>query len=93
MPPDLQVDQHAADEAHPSMRPAYGRILLDSENQLWISKPYNPLATPVEWLVVNLETGNTATLRVPERFQIFEIGTDYVLGRFKDAYGIEFVRL
>ena len=93
-PPNREkVAQHVAQEAHPPTRPAYGRVLLDSENQLWISKPYNPLATPVEWLVVDLETGRSTELQVPERFHIYEIGKDYVLGRFKDDYGVEYVKL
>jgi hypothetical protein len=77
----------------PSQQPAYGRLVMARTGELWISEAFSPFATPREWRVVNTDTGAYVQITVPENFEVYDIGEDYILGRWRDALGVEFVRV
>jgi hypothetical protein len=78
----------------PSTLPAYTDLRVDSADWVWI-RPYprgNP--TSVTWSVFDPKGALVAELDMPTHLEVFEIGTDYVLGRYLDpAEAIPQVRL
>jgi len=78
----------------PATLPAYTDLRVDSENLVWI-RPY-PRGSPtsVRWSVFDPKGVLVAEVDLPTHLEVFEIGTDYVLGRYLDpAEAIPQVRL
>ena len=40
---------------------------------------------------MDLDTGETATLVVPEQFYVYQVGEDFLLGKATDELGVESV--
>ncbi|UCC83972.1 MAG: hypothetical protein JSW46_03285 [Gemmatimonadota bacterium] len=77
----------------PATRPAYGRLLVDSQGALWIGD-YAPYPDdPVLWRVFDAAGRLVTTLQVPERFRVFDIGSDWILGVWRDDLDVERVHL
>ena len=77
----------------PDSIPAYGRILVDPEGMLWISERFIPTTMPRLWAIIDPDAGAIATIEVPDRFEVYEVGVDYVLGRLTDELGVQRVRM
>lgn len=77
----------------PESRPAFGRILVDAMGLLWISEAHLPIAAPTHWSIVEPGTGVVGQAEVPAHFEVYQVGVDYVLGRWTDALGVQHVRL
>jgi hypothetical protein len=86
----------------PEVRPAYSKLLVDTEGYVWARRYYgkagffplsSPAGRPVEWEVFAPEGEWLGSVETPERFTVFEIGTDYVLGVLRDELGIEHVQV
>jgi hypothetical protein len=76
----------------PKRHPYWGRALVDKQNNLWISSPWD-LSKPESWTVFDRNGRKLATLTMPPRFAVREVGTDYVLGIAKDEDDVESVRV
>jgi hypothetical protein len=77
----------------PAARPAYGRLLVDSEGALWVGD-YAPYPEdPVLWRVFDAGGRLVTALHVPERFRVFDIGADWILGVWRDDFDVERIRL
>ncbi len=87
------IEERVADIPLPPSRPAYGRLVLDATGRLWISEAIIPTVMPTRWSVFDPDVGLLGEVVVPERFDVYEIGEDYVLGRWKDDLDIEYVRM
>jgi len=72
-------------------KPAFGRILVGPGRKLWVSEWTIRSVTPRMWTVVDLDTGDVATLVVPERFYVFQVGESFLLGKSTDELGVEFL--
>lgn len=79
--------------ARPPSLPAYGRIVADAGGRIWVSERYVPLIEPRRWVVLEPGADVLGRIDVPDRFRIFEVGPDWVLGRSTDALGVERVLL
>lgn len=78
---------------YPQEMPAYGRIAIDAEGNLWIAE-YRPTGREQpRWLVFDSEYRLLGAVETPPVFVIHEIGSDYVLGRARDELGVEYIRL
>ena len=77
----------------PPSKPAYGRLIIDGAGLLWISEAYVPIAAPKHWTVVEPGVGVRGQVDLPSRFDVYEIGIDYVLGRWTDEDGVQHVRV
>ena len=77
----------------PDARPAYGRVLVDEVGLLWISEPHIPIAAPRQWTAIQPGRGVAGRLEVPGHFDVYEIGLDYLLGRWTDEIGVQHVRI
>jgi hypothetical protein len=78
----------------PTTLPAYTDLRVDSNNLVWI-RPY-PRGSPtsVRWSVFDPKGALVSEVDLPTHLEVFEIGADYVLGRYLDpAEAIPQVRL
>jgi hypothetical protein len=86
------VDEYLSTTPRPENRSAYGRLVVDSSGVLWVSEGYHPYRVPTLWGAIDLDRGHVARITIPERFEPYEIGNDYILGRWRDETGVEYVR-
>src|SRR5690606_5702708 len=97
---DIRSDQQSTVAAqllavmtYPSTWPAHGAVEFDAAGYLWVRNPTTYRDSQPDWEVFD-ETGVwRQTVAVPPRFGVFEIGQDYVLGRWRNADDVEFVHL
>lgn len=77
----------------PAQRPAFGRILVDRTGALWVSAPLDPPAPPTSWTVFSPGGAWLGTVTTPEGLEVSDIGSDYVLGVWREPHGQERVRM
>jgi hypothetical protein len=77
----------------PETMPAYSTILVDTEGNLWVAD-HQPFGNeqPV-WTVFDSTYRMLGTVETPVRLTIFDIGSDYVLGRWRESNGAESIRV
>jgi hypothetical protein len=73
--------------------PPYGDILVDAEGNLWVERYLLPGEEHAEWDVLDREGAWLGTLTLPPRFQLHEVGADYVLGVWLSDLDVEVIRL
>ncbi len=79
----------------PITRPAYSELLVDAEGHVWLAEHHGFTETdqPTDWEVF-AESGEwLGSVRTPPRFAVYEIGADYVLGRWQDDLDVEHVQV
>jgi hypothetical protein len=70
--------------------PAHGRLVADTDGNLWVERFPRPLSKdPTPWIVFGAEGRVLARTQVPPDFRVLEIGDDYVVGVRRDAEGVE----
>ncbi len=73
--------------------PAYATVRGDALGNLWVAD-YDPLVGRApRWSVFNSEGVWLGVVTTAEGFRPLEIGTDYVLGVWRDADDVEHVRM
>jgi hypothetical protein len=73
--------------------PPYFYVKSDAAGNLWVQE-YHPLpALRKSWSVFDTSGIFLGDVEMPGKFQVFEIGEDYVLGNWRDELDIEHVRL
>lgn len=79
----------------PDSRPAYGDLLIDSDGYFWAGEfqSRRTLDQPRRWEVFEPEGRWLGSLQTPARFTVFEIGSEYILGRIYDALDVEHVQV
>ena len=96
---NVHARERAAREAQldslpfPETMPAYSNILVDTEGNLWVAD-YRPFGgeQPV-WNVFDPSFKLLGAVETPPRLLIFDIGPDYVLGRWQEPSGTESIRM
>jgi hypothetical protein len=77
----------------PDSRPAYGRLLVGSDGSLWAAEQVRYPAIPRTWTVFDSTGRLLGNVDMPERFRLYQIGSDWVLGVGLDEYDVEHVQL
>jgi hypothetical protein len=82
----------------PETRPAYSNLVIDSDGFLWAEESRGRTLTwtdgqPSSWTVFSPAGEWLGRVQIPSRFTVFEIGSDYVLGRRYDDQDVEHVEL
>lgn len=77
----------------PAKKPAFGRMLVDRTGALWLSAPLNPPASASTWNVFAPDGTWLGTVTTPEGLRVDEIGSDYVIGVWRQRHGQERVRM
>lgn len=68
----------------PKTVPAYKAMLVDSEGMVWVQDyPRNRSAMTI-WTVFTRDGRQSSEVQLPTHLTVFEIGRDYVLGKFID---------
>lgn len=77
----------------PSTMPAHGSLVVDKAGNLWVEEYRRPGDRQPRWRVFDGDGILLGTVETPERYRIFEIGPDYLLGRWDDDLDVEHIRL
>lgn len=77
----------------PSTMPAYGSFIVDKEGNLWVEEWRRPGEDQPRWRVFDGDGVFLGAVETPVRFRIFEIGADYLLGRWADELDVEHIRV
>ena len=77
----------------PEILPYYSTILVDSEGYLWVRHFAGSPADEPQWTVFDREGRMLGQVATPHGLEVYEIGSDYVLGRWRDESDVEHVRL
>jgi len=88
-----EVERLVADIPFPETMPLFSELRVDAEGNLWVEEYRRPGDRQPRWTIFDSTGQMLGTIEISERFTIFEIGKDYVLGRWTDNFDIEFVRL
>ncbi len=91
---ERQMLQRMYDDVQaPDSRPAYGRILVDSDRHLWVSEWTRIQEQPVRWDVFAPDGTYLGEVEVPERFRVLQIHEGRLAGVWRDELDVEHVRL
>jgi hypothetical protein len=82
-----------ADTPEGDFVPAYGEIDTDTGGNLWVADFDDPTDPPGRWTVYDPEGRVLARIVLPETFDLYDAGDDWVLGRERDDLEVEYVRL
>lgn len=82
-----------ADVPFPEVIPAYQNLRVDAEGHLWVQDYLRPGEERARWTVFDPEGVLLGVVETPPRFRIYQIGSDFVLGRWTDELDIEHVQL
>jgi hypothetical protein len=83
-------DRHRAIQAqyasirYPRTLPPYRALRVDALDQLWVEEYPRPQAAAVTWTVFAPDGRLVGEAALPRHLSVFEIGRDYVLGRYLD---------
>jgi hypothetical protein len=75
----------------PEAKPAYGRLLVDVEDNLWVAQYRRDPASQSHWDVFDRIGRWLGPVATPAGLEVLEIGVDYVLGVGRDAFDVEYV--
>jgi hypothetical protein len=74
----------------PKQMPAYSALRVDRAGNLW-ARPYLGVVSRNCWHVYQAEPAMFAEACLPDRFEVFELGEDWVLGVERDSLDVESV--
>jgi hypothetical protein len=77
----------------PEYHPAHGFLYADTLGYLWVEEYRLPGEDVRRTTIFDPEGRMVGSVVIPNRFQIYEIGNDYLLGRWVDDLGVEYLRL
>jgi hypothetical protein len=77
----------------PETKPAYGRLLVDSEGNLWVADYSEERDDEGSWSVFDPEGRFLGAVETPTGGRVQQIGSDFVLGVWRDEFDVEYVRL
>jgi hypothetical protein len=77
----------------PATFPAYAGFLIDQDGNLWVRDYLRPGDTRSAWCVFGLDGTQIAQVEMPANLEVFEVGEDYVLGKWRDDLDVEHVGL
>lgn len=77
----------------PGTFPAYAALRIDPDGHLWVRSYPRSGESGAEWSVFGPDGEWLGTVSMPAGLEVFEIGRDYVLGRWKGEFDVDHVRL
>ena len=73
--------------------PAYGRMTMDAVGRLWVEEPKVTAEDPGSAAVFDPAGRLLGTVALPGNLRITEVGSDYLMGVWKDESDLEHVRM
>ena len=86
---------YVAELPAPERRPAYSDLELDPDGFVWAAE-YRGLqgaGKPTRWLVFSPQGEWLGSVSTPPRFEVYEIGREYILGLLRDDFDVEHVQV
>ncbi len=77
----------------PEVMPAYDEFITDAEGNLWVAEYRRPGDEQPRWTVFDPNGSMLGVVETPRRFRVFQIGSDFILGRWWDEFDVEHVRM
>jgi hypothetical protein len=77
----------------PDVMPAYSEFITDAEGNLWVAEYRRPGDEQPRWTVFDPDGTTLGVVETPPLFQILQIGSNFMLGRWRDELGVEHVRM
>jgi hypothetical protein len=87
------VERLLAVQPYPETMPAYGEFVVDAEANLWVAEYRNWGADNRRWHVFGPDGALLGVVEMPAGFSVYQIGSDFVLGSWRDESDIEHVSL
>ena len=90
------IERYLADAPYPETMPALDEVIVDAEGMLWArdyATPAEREERPQSWSVFDDEGLWLGTVDTPVGLEVHEVGSDYILGVWKDELEVEYVRL
>ncbi len=76
------VERNFATHPFPDSLPPYAELITDSAELLWVQDYPRAGSERVKWTIVSRSGKLIATVLLPNYFQVLEIGSDYILGKY-----------
>ena len=96
-PDDLMAEQRKQYQSVPvaEYMPAFTSVIIDRLNHLWVEEYELPgeKRPGSLWTVFDPQGRVLGFVETPDGLDIFEIGEDFILGRFKDEFEVEYVQV
>ena len=73
--------------------PAFSRVLADATHHLWVKEYTKPRDDTSIWTVFDPDGRVLGLVETPPGLLVYDIGTDYLLGRATDDLDVEYVQL
>ncbi len=90
--PTEALERWLAAVPYPDTKPPIANLATDRSGHLWVEQTPTDPDGPVTWAVFDLEGELRTEVNLPNGFAPMDIGEGYVLGRWRDEDGVEFVR-
>jgi hypothetical protein len=92
--PGFNVERNIAMIRFPPRLPAHGRIIADPTGALWMQDYVLPGAedSATRWTVFDADGRWLGRMELPARLQVSDIGSDYVLGIWRNEDDVQFIR-
>ena len=94
-PPQYPDLPRVVADAIPVEKPAYDRLLIDSEGGVWLREfeADGEADGPRRWFVFAADGRWNGFMRLPRELEPYQIDADFILGRWEEDTGLESVRL
>jgi hypothetical protein len=76
----------------PALYPRIESLVVDELGWLWARTFESVGSSEVTWWLFNPDRRAVGSVRTPADLEVHQVGTDFVLGRWHDDLGVEFVR-
>jgi hypothetical protein len=74
--------------------PAHARAMrVDPDHNIWLRGFTTDPDAPSSWFVIDARGKWLGSVETPGRFEVNEIGSDYVLGLWRDAFDVQHIRM
>lgn len=87
------VEQRFTSMEFPEFLPAYAGFRVDSEGVLWVQEYRPPGEEGSRWDLFDDEGRWLTTVELPARFRVLEIGSEHLLGVWRDEMDVEYLRV
>lgn len=77
----------------PDAMPAHGDLLTDALGNLWVNEFRGPADAESSYTVFDADGALVGRITLPDRFEMIEVGSDYVLGTYTDDLDVEYLRV
>lgn len=77
----------------PTTHPAFIEMLVDIDENVWLEEPRSAEEVSDQYSILDRNGQFLGRVAMPSGLRPLEIGSDYVLGRFVDEMGVEFIQL